>query len=94
MLEFFRVNHCHKQIDEKQQGDEAYDDCLHSNLLEFFAKADVESAYDKKQNHDPAEDQVVHTIVPVDKRRSPTAWLRFDRVASPKNHDRSPLPSS
>jgi hypothetical protein len=63
------MNHRDKQIGEKQQGDEANDDCFHLDLLEFFAEADVESAYDKKQNHDSTVDQIIHTIVADGKTR-------------------------
>jgi hypothetical protein len=59
-LEFFGPNHGHKQIGEKQQRDDADNDCFHLFLLQFLAESDVKAAHDKKQNDDSGEDEVVH----------------------------------
>jgi len=59
-LEFFGPNHGHKQIGEKQQRDDADNDCFHLFLLQFLAESDVKAAHDKKQNDDSGEDEIAH----------------------------------
>jgi hypothetical protein len=50
--EFFGPNHCHEQIDEQQQRDDADGDCFHFLLLQLLAKTHVQRAHDKKGDGD------------------------------------------
>jgi hypothetical protein len=54
--EFVGPNHGHKQVDEEQQGDDAYDNRFHCVLLQVAAEANVKSAYHKKQDDYSDED--------------------------------------
>jgi hypothetical protein len=63
-LEFFRPDHRHKQIDEKQQRDDSDNDRFHVVLLKLLAEAGVKTAHDKKQNDDSNENQITHKVVP------------------------------
>jgi hypothetical protein len=61
ILEFFRANHGHQQINKEQQRDDA-DDCrFHFVLLQLVAKTHVQSAHDKKGDNDSDENEVAHT---------------------------------
>jgi hypothetical protein len=60
ILEFFRSNHCHEQINEKQQRDNPDDGGFHFALLELLAKAHVKGARDKKRNDGSNKDEVTH----------------------------------
>jgi hypothetical protein len=62
LLEFFRANHCHEQVNEEQQGGNPNDDRFHVLLLQLLAKVCVECARDKKRNDDGNEDEVAHKI--------------------------------
>jgi hypothetical protein len=60
ILEFFRPNHCHEQINEEQQRDNPDDRRFHFALLQLLAKSHVERARDKKRNNDRYKDEVAH----------------------------------
>jgi hypothetical protein len=58
--EFFRPDHCHEQVDEQQQGNDADNDGFHKVPLQFVAEANVKAAHDEKGDDHPKEDQVTH----------------------------------
>ena len=60
ILEFFRSNHCHEQVNEEKQGDNPDDGRFHFVLLELLAKTHVERPGDKKRNDDPYKDEIAH----------------------------------
>jgi hypothetical protein len=62
MLEFFRPDHGHEQINKKQQCDNPDNGRFHFVLLQLLAKTDVESARDKKGDDDPNENEVAHKV--------------------------------
>jgi len=62
ILESFRPNHGHEQINKQQQCDDADNGRFHFVLLELLAKTHVKGAHDKKDNDDPDENEVVHKL--------------------------------
>jgi hypothetical protein len=62
VLEFFRPNHGHQQINKEQQCDDADDGRFHFALLELLAKTHVKRAHDKKDNDDPDKNEVAHIL--------------------------------
>ena len=61
MLEFFRPDHGHEQIHEKQQRYDANNDRFHLSSLQLLAKHRVQSARQEKRDDYSYEDQVTHT---------------------------------
>jgi hypothetical protein len=61
-LEFFRPDHRHEQIHEKQQRYETNNDRFHLSLLQLLAKHRVQSARQEKRDDYSYEDQVTHTL--------------------------------
>jgi hypothetical protein len=60
ILEFFRANHCHEQINEEQQRDNSDDGRFHFPLLQLLAKTRIERARDEKHNDDCNKDEIAH----------------------------------
>jgi hypothetical protein len=62
ILELFRANHCHEQINEKQRRDNSDDGRFHFAPLELLAKTRVHCARDKKRNDGSDKDEIAHKI--------------------------------
>jgi hypothetical protein len=60
VLEFFRPNHGHEQINKEQQCDDADDYRFHLSPLQLLAKAHVERVHEKKGNDNHDENEVAH----------------------------------
>jgi hypothetical protein len=56
ILEFFRPDHGHEQIDEQQESDDPDNDCFHWIRLKLLAEAGVKAAHDKKHDDNSDED--------------------------------------
>jgi hypothetical protein len=77
ILEFFRSNHGHQQINEEEQRDDA-DDCrFHFVLLQLLAKTHVKSAHDKKGDNDSDENEVTHIDILTMSETGPTVLVKL-----------------
>ena len=61
MLEFFRPDHGHEQINKQQEGDNADDDGFHLYSYSFSQSSVYSAPATKNADHYSYEDQVTHT---------------------------------
>ena len=62
MLEFFRPDHGHEQIHEKQQRYDANNDRFHLSSYNFSQSTRVQRARQEKRDDYSYKDQVTHTL--------------------------------